>query len=124
MKLPPWPQLGEIDPVGQEKDRSTFVPYAATTDSTPGDALESAFGYGENSIKCQFCCTSRLETCWTSATATPAIPFVFDLDTRSPTSCGGSSCTVQIPAIPGRVLYYRIQHASGIFDDPEAVGIP
>ena len=122
MKLPPWPQPGDIDPAGQEKNRTTFVPYPVMVPGSSGDTVRVAFGYGENGDVTKSYCTTRLETCWTSASATAANPFVFDSESQGRTNCG-SGCTVQIPAIPGRVLYYRVEHAGGSTDAMQAVAV-
>ena len=123
MKLPPWPKPGEIDPAGQEKDRTTFVPYPVSVAGAAGDTVRVAFGYGENGDTGKFYCTTRIESCWTSASATPASPFAFDSESQARTNCG-SGCTVPVPAIPGRVLYYRVEHANGSTDPTQAVAVP
>lgn len=67
---------------------------------------EVQFGYAENGSIASYYCTSRAEACNTSGS-----PYSFELDSRSLTSCT-SGCTIQVPAISGRVLYYRPRRSS------------
>jgi hypothetical protein len=77
-------------------------------DGASGDSVRIAFGYAENGKPADFYCTSRAEACFTSSSATPANPFSYANDSSSYVSCG-SSCSITIPAIPGRTLYYQVQ---------------
>ncbi len=73
---------------------------------TGGVNARIRFGYTENGPPDSFFCTSRQEACVTDEQATP---FAYEKsDTLSPTSCA-SGCTIRVPAISGRVLYYQIQ---------------
>ena len=102
MKLPDWP-------ASDTPNRTTYVNFPITSSGAIGDVVEAKFGYGENGNPTNFYCTSRQETCWTSATATAANPFRFDGETASKNSCSGTpvSCQVNIPAIAGRMLFYE-----------------
>jgi hypothetical protein len=63
------------------------------------------FGYNTS-----FYCTERSEACVTDA---KAAPFAFEQsDTLTPTSCA-SGCTINVPAMPGRLLYYRVETFDG-----------
>ena len=106
MKLPPWPIVKDTT------DRTTFVPLPVRFPAKAGETIRVAFGYGENGNPANLFCTTRQETCWTSAVATPANPFVFASETQSKTSCT-SGCTINIPAIAGRILFYQVEHTSG-----------
>ena len=66
------------------------------------------FGYGENGPT-GLRCTTRQETCVAvSSSIDPANPFYFEqIDTYAGASCV-LGCTITIPALPGRVLYYRV----------------
>lgn len=63
---------------------------------------EIQFGYAENGSTENYYCTSRAESCNTSGS-----PFSFESETRTLTRCTGG-CRIRIPALPGRVVYYRI----------------
>jgi hypothetical protein len=124
MKLPPWPDPFPIPGVdGLSPDRTTFIPYPVQVWGQGGDTVRIAFGYGENGDVYNSYCTTRLETCWTSDAATSSNPYVFDSEPQSRTKCD-LACTIQVPAIAGRVLYYRIEHADGTIDPISAVAIP
>ncbi len=105
MKLPPWP-------VADTVNRTTFVNLPIKFSGQPGDRLRIAFGYAENGDPTKFYCTTRNDACWTSSAATARNPFLFASETQSPTPCD-SGCTVPIPAIPGRVVYYQVERSNG-----------
>lgn len=58
------------------------------------------FGYDTN-----FYCTSRLESCYVQASTIQTVPFLYASESGATTP---TSSTVAIPAMPGRVLYYRL----------------
>jgi len=99
-KLPPFPTSDSAVPL------NTFINYAVPV---PGGAnyAEIEFGYMENGAANAYYCTSRQDTCTTSGS-----PFAFpSIDTRSLTSCS-SGCTINIPVISGRAVYYSIGTSS------------
>ncbi len=108
MKLPPWP----TNETKATMDRTNLVPIKRSFGRSPGDSIRVAFGYGENGDPASLYCTTRHETCWTSASATPAAPFVFDSEPQQKTACD-NGCTISIPAIAGRVLFFRIERSNG-----------
>ena len=112
IQLPPWPS-------GDTVNRSQFVPVPIQLSGHAGDTVRIEFGYQEFGAPGILACTSRGEACFTSATATQSNPFLWASETQSYTSCG-SGCTVNVPALAGRVLYYRIhrKNAAGV----ESVG--
>jgi hypothetical protein len=67
---------------------------------------EIQFGYAENGGPDQFFCTSRQEACNTSSPA--GVPYNWEGEMRSLQSCN-QGCTIRIPAIPGRLVYYRLR---------------
>jgi hypothetical protein len=63
------------------------------------------FGYNTS-----FQCTERSEAC---VTDTAIAPFAFEeSDTLTPVSCS-SGCMISVPAMPGRLLYYRVETFDG-----------
>jgi hypothetical protein len=105
MKLPPWPDEDHVN-------RSRYVPVEWRLSGSPGDRIRIAFGYAENGDPAKLYCTSRQETCWTSSAATDTNPFVFDSEAQQKTACD-QGCVVNIPAIPGRVLFFQIERSNG-----------
>ena len=107
--LPPYPASDSIA-------RNTFIPIAVKIPAQ-GAANEVIveFGYAENGDPAGFFCTSRQETCVaTSSGVDPASPFHFgQSETYSGVSCA-SGCTVAIPALSQRVLYYRWKQRDGV----------
>jgi hypothetical protein len=74
------------------------------------------FGYAENGTAQSFYCTARQEACAAQgATIDPAQPFRF-LQTEAASITGmpcASGCTITVPAVAGRVLYYLVQFRDG-----------
>jgi hypothetical protein len=99
LKLPPWPNAQ------QDGTRSGFVP--VQVDLQPNEQYSKArirFGYAENGPVDGFFCTSRQEACVTDNQLTP---FAYaQSETLTPAECQGG-CSISVPAIPGRILYYR-----------------
>lgn len=63
------------------------------------------FGYNTS-----FQCTERSEACVTDASL---VPFAFaQTDALTPTGCA-SGCSITVPAIPGRLVYYRVEVFNG-----------
>jgi len=94
-------------------NRQGYVPVQITLRG--GAAANNAvvqFGYAEDGPATAFYCTERQESCVASAAAmNSAVPFYFA--TTEAASIGGvpcaNGCTVTIPSVPGRVVYYRAQ---------------
>jgi hypothetical protein len=68
------------------------------------------FGYAENGHPSLFYCTTRQESC--STTADSSMPFAYESEGPVWHSCS-AGCTIQVPALPGRVLYYAIDRQQG-----------
>jgi hypothetical protein len=110
-KLPPYPQVDSVN-------RQTFVPL--TLNLTPPADLGVAnaviqFGYLENGAPNQFFCTSRHEACLAvSANVSETTPFRFPSEGSDGTAATvngvgcASGCSVTIPSIPQRVVYYQV----------------
>ena len=105
VKLPPFPSTDSL-----QFSRSYYVPYKVNVPA--GGSVRATWWYGENGQPGDRYCTTRLEACWTSSTATQSNPFVFASETQSKTICT-SGCTLSIPAIPGRIMFYRIERTVG-----------
>ncbi len=110
--LPPYPAPDGVA-------RNSFLPVPVTVVAPSGLGVQSAiveFGYAENGDPGSFYCTSRQEPCVAVASAiNTAVPFYFEnTENYSGVPCA-QSCTITIPALSQRVLYYRIKYldASG-----------
>ena len=100
-KLPP-------PPVEDSIDRSNPIPVAVSLPSGSG-YRRIKFGYAENGGATQFFCTTRQEACFTDANITP---FAYETsDTLTATNCT-AGCTIKVPALSGRVLYYRVERSA------------
>ena len=117
-KLPPFPRTTRATGRG-----STVQPVAVTLGANSGmDLARIRFGYAENGgDPTKFYCTSRQEDCSTTVGATAASPFAFESEGPVWTSCAGG-CTITIPALPGRIVYYvvdRKNSGSGALETSE-----
>jgi hypothetical protein len=102
--IPPYPAPDSIS-------RGTFIPISVTTAPPPSLMVNDAiveFGYAENGDPGGFFCTSRQESCVAVSGAVDAsTPFFYEqVEAHSGARCS-AGCTVAIPALPQRVLYYR-----------------
>ena len=100
VKLPPFPDRDSVV-------RDQFIPMLMYLDPPAGLAVDNAFiefGYDDS-----FRCTDRNESCVASgATINTTSPFWFRSESGwSGMSCS-SGCTITVPAISQRVLYYRV----------------
>jgi hypothetical protein len=111
-KLPPFPPTDSVV-------RSTFQPIPVKLTPPAGLAVDNAviqFGYTENGSVGQFYCTSRQEKCLATAATVPAVPFLFASEGAGGVEAGVSGvqcangCSVAIPAISQRILYYQIKY--------------
>lgn len=113
-KIPPFPANDGVV-------RTTFVPVTITLPAVPGaDNAIIEFGYAENGDPTSLFCTSRQEKCVAKDGTVQAIPFQFPTDGTGGVETGitGRSCTsgcsIDIPAISQRMLYYVVKYrASG-----------
>jgi hypothetical protein len=101
--LPPYPASDSIS-------RNTFVPIEVKIppQGVAGGNIVVEFGYGENGSAGSFFCTSRQEACVAASSAVDqASPFYFaHSENYNGVPCA-SGCTVTIPALSQRILYYR-----------------
>jgi hypothetical protein len=100
MKFPTWPNVDTAN-------RTGYINYPIGLSGTTGDTLRIKFGYAENGAASSYFCTTRLEACYTSSTATPTAPFQYAGETQHLTTWT-AGLSIKIPAIAGRVLYYSI----------------
>jgi hypothetical protein len=111
-KLPPYPPADSVV-------RSTFQPIPVKLTPPLALAVDNVviqFGYAENGSPGQFYCTSRQEKCLAASPAVPAVPFLFPSDGTSGVEAGvtgvpcSNGCSVAIPAISQRMLYYQVKY--------------
>ncbi|MEO8367817.1 MAG: hypothetical protein ABI806_01275 [Candidatus Solibacter sp.] len=109
-KMPPYPPVDSVV-------RATFQPLPVKLSPPSGLGIDNAviqFGYAENGPPDKYNCTSRQEACLATASTVPAVPFLFPSEGAGGTMAGiaglscASSCTIAIPAISQRVLYYQV----------------
>src|SRR5262249_48066174 len=93
--------------------RAKYVPKTPPRQlGAAGDQVRIAFGYAENGDPAvNLYCTSRRETCWTIASATDSNPLAFCGKSQQKTA-SARECNVPVPAIAGRVLFYRVERTS------------
>jgi hypothetical protein len=94
--------------------RGTFVPMSLTLKPPAGLSVNNAiveFGYQEYGAPQHIDCTPRNDACIaTASTVTQGNqPFYFASENPAGASCA-SGCTITIPAISQRILYYRVQY--------------
>ena len=94
--------------------RSTFVPVALTLKPPAGLDVNNAivqFGYQEYGAPQRINCTARNDACiaTTSAVTTGNQPFVFASENSAGAACS-AGCTITIPAVSQRILYYRVAY--------------
>ncbi len=88
-------------------NRSTFVTMPVSLTAPAGTVTAAIeFGYLENGKATDHFCTSRREACVATGTFTDAAPFVYPSEGITGIPCA-SSCTVTVPVVPGRVVYYQ-----------------
>jgi hypothetical protein len=100
LRTPPWPISDGVDRTDFERKTIALTP-------PPGQIASAIleFGYDE-----QFLCTSRQEACVAVGSWTDAVPFAYETtDAYVPTPCA-SSCKIDLPVIPGHVVYYRYKY--------------
>ena len=102
--LPPYPPSDGIA-------RNSFLPVGIPIDPPTNSSAQSAiveFGYAENGDPGSYYCTSRQETCVAaSSVVNVATPFYFEQSEQYVGVSCVTGCTVTVPALSQRVLYYR-----------------
>jgi hypothetical protein len=128
-KLPPFPHPEQYpepntDPdidVGARSDFSTVHLRVDRVDFATG--ARARFGYAEYGPPDAYYCTSRQEACITGAT-----PYAWLGEAAKSQDCR-EGCIIDVPALPGRVLYYvvdRLDNDGNVLasDPPWAKAVP
>lgn len=106
VKIPPYPAEDSVS-------RGSFVNVPVTVKPPAGLGVDNAvveFGYAENGAPEAFHCTTRREACLaTGEKIDQAAPFVFASQLTAGAPCA-SGCTVAVPALTRRVVYYRVKY--------------
>jgi hypothetical protein len=104
LKMPPF---GAQTGTGHTFER---VPINAGSTPTGTSTAIVEFGYAENGATSARYCTTRQEACVAdAATFSESAPFKFSGEALTGVSCA-SGCTVEIPRIPGRIVYPAIKY--------------
>jgi hypothetical protein len=105
VKLPPWPTPDSLA-------RNSFLPLKVAVSAEPNSYARIEFGYAEYGADEKgaplFCSAERMERCAAPTSAGSREPYLWESEPAAWTPCSGG-CTVTVPALSGRVLYYRIQ---------------
>jgi hypothetical protein len=109
---PPYPPDDPSDTVA----RGTFVPMSVSLSPPPGLGANNAiveFGYQEYGAPQLINCTTRNDACIAVASTVPSgnQPFYFASENPAGAPCA-SGCTIAIPAISERILYYQVKYRS------------
>ena len=119
-KMLPYPTPDSIN-------RQTFVPMVLNLQPPAGVQADNAivqFGYAEYGGNC----TSRRDPCIANAAMIESPPFLFSSENPAGVPCS-ATCTIAIPAVSQRVLYYQVQYrnksnAMLVSSPPQAVAVP
>jgi len=115
--VPAWPARDSMF-------RGDFIQIPIKMGGKPGDQVRIRFGYSENGHPESSFCHERQVACATDATG--AQPFLWTDETQQWKACD-SGCTISIPAISGRVLYYMVDRRnSGVSNSSplDAIAVP
>jgi len=92
------------DAISTTPDRTNFAAEPIQVTGTMNlDGARIRFGYAENGTVSGYYCTPRQDACITGGS-----PYSFQSENPGWQPCTGG-CTIAIPAIPGRVLYYVVE---------------
>jgi hypothetical protein len=101
VQIPPFPAVGSMN-------RNVFIPVTVSLMPTAALGVNNAvveFGYQEYNGNC----TTRNDTCVANTATIGSTPFVFASENPAGIACA-SGCSIAIPAISQRVLYYRVKY--------------
>ena len=103
VQMPPMPPPDSVN-------HADFYPLTVQVPASAEPLARVKFGYAENGAVTSFFCSSRQEACVTDATVKP---FAYaQSDTPTAVNCS-TGCTIPVPAISGRVLYYQLERLDG-----------
>src|SRR6185437_15394479 len=109
VKLPPWPTPDSLA-------RNNFLPLKISVPADTNSDARVEFGYAEYGADEKgeplFCSAERAERCAAPAPVGGKEPYLWESERAYWVPCSGG-CTVTIPALSGRVLYYRVQRRIG-----------
>lgn len=100
VQSPPWPNYDSVS-------RNQYVQVPVQMTGGTGVTVRVRFGYSPSLF-----CSTRQEQCTTAVPTSNSDPFVWASETQQWANCL-TTCTVNIPAIAGRVLYYTIDTKIG-----------
>jgi len=107
-----WVAL-RLDPMPKPdgKNRTTFVPITLTLEgNSEGSYIRARFGYLENGGTLLRCTPYQAECSTEIPSRAGTDPYSFTNESVERQSCpNGSKCTITIPAIPNRMLYYVVE---------------
>ena len=114
-KLPPYPAQDTIS-------RGSLIPITLKLTPPAGIGATNAiveFGYLENGLADQFYCTTRQDTCVAVSAKIGSNPFSFasegtgGMESGLTGSACAEGCSVSVPALAQRVIYYRVKYRDG-----------
>jgi hypothetical protein len=96
-------------------NRTSFVPVTLTYQGGPSASnIRARFGYLENGGDLLHC-TAYQQDCSTEIpSGSPSDPYSFTNETVTRQGCAsGAACTITVPSLPNRVLYYVVDRLDG-----------
>ena len=123
-------RIGALPPI-DNVNRTNFVPIPVTYQGVPSASnIRARFGYAENGGDL-LQCTAYAQDCSTEIpSGSPNDPFSFTNEAVTRQACAsGASCTIAIPSLPNRILYYvidRLDTSGNILETGpmQAVAVP
>ena len=108
VKLPPTPPSDHVV-------RNDFTNLPVVLPPNPAPKARIRFGYAENgAVDVFYCAYNRKEPCYTNPSRTAAVPYFFKSDAGQVLQNCAAGCTINIPAISGRVVYYVIERLDSL----------
>jgi hypothetical protein len=107
-------RIGAQPPV-DNVNRTTFVPISVNYQGVPtASNIRARFGYAENGGDL-LRCTAYGQDCSTEIpSGSPSDPFSFTNEAATRQACvSGANCTITIPAVANRILYYVVDWLDG-----------
>ncbi len=110
-----WMYKISPQPAHDNIDRTTFVPIPIPVVGVAGASyVRARFGYHENGANLLHCMPYSQDCSTEIPSASPTDPYSFTNEAVTRQSClAGTACTVAIPALSNRVLYYVVDYLDG-----------